>query len=655
MTDTVSENSNDSKESAPKVDDALVREHLFSDASPFAIVVHSDGTVIMANLEAARLMCVAGPEALVGTPVLDYVHPDWEEAARKRVAELYSSKLQQSVIEMRLVRPDGSSFWAETSGSGIELGEGAAVLMMFRDVSVRKDTAEALRASEALLGTIADSALDSIFRKDLNLKYTFVNRAMCRLFGGVPPEALLGKTADELFGEPSAAVVREVDERNLAGEPVDHVRTIEVDGETRTFHTIQVPTRDAAGAVNGISGIVRDVTAQKQIEEEKKRLEEQFVRAQKMEAVGRLAGGIAHEFNNLLTGISGNVTLALPHLEAEHPARGALANIQEALRGGERLARQLLSFSRKQVTYPEPVFLDRKLPELREMLERIIGENIKLETRADGPISPIKADAGQLDQVVVNLVINARDAMPDGGTVTISVRDLVLREFWSTQGSQLPDGTYVEILVVDEGHGVPSEIQELIFEPFFTTKPVERGTGLGLASVHGIVTEHGGCIEVESEEGQGATFRILMPAAADMIDVAAPPGTAQQPVPGGTETILCVEDDSAVREVTVALLESFGYTVIQAEGGRQALEIFDRYRGTIELVITDVVMPDMNGLELWQRLQKLRSELKLIFTSGYPRNILDEDGRRGGTIDFLPKPYPPEKLARIVREVLDRP
>lgn len=655
MTDSVSEKNNDSRQSAPKVDDALVRAHLFSDASPFAIVVHLDGKVKMANPEAARLMGVSGPEALVGTAVLDYVHPAWAEAAKIRVAKLYESEPRQAVTEMRLVRPDGSNFWSETSGSRIELDEGNAVLMMFRDITPRKDTEEALRASEALLGTIAESALDSIFRKDLKLRYTFVNRAMCELFGGVSRDALLGKTADELFDKPSADTVREVDERNLAGEAVDHVRTIEVAGETRTFHTIQVPTRDAEGAVNGISGIVRDITAQKVIEEEKKRLEEQFFRAQKMEAIGRLAGGIAHEFNNLLTGVSGNVTLALPHLEEEHPARGALANIQEALRGGERLARQLLSFSRKQVSYPEPVFLDRKLPELREMLERIIGENIKLETRAAGPISPVKADAGQLDQVVVNLVINARDAMPQGGTVAISVRDVVLREFWSTQGTQLPDGTYVEILVVDDGDGIPAEIQELIFEPFFTTKPVERGTGLGLASVHGIVTEHGGCIEVESEVGKGTTFRILMPAAEDVMEQAKPPREELQPAPGGGETVLCVEDDSAVREVTVALLESFGYTVIEAEGGRQALEKFERHQSDIQLVVTDVVMPDMNGMELWQRLKRLQPQLKLVFTSGYPRNILDEGGGRGDAINFLPKPYPPEKLARIVRDVLDRP
>lgn len=637
----------------PEADRALVREHLFSDASPFGIVVHSEGKVFMANPEAARLMRVETPEAVVGTPVMDYVHPEHVGVATQRVAALYAGKGPQPMQEMRLVRSDGSSFWAETTGGALEVDGKMAVVLMFRDITSRREAQHALQTSQSRLLAIADNALDSIFCKDLSRRYTFVNRAMCELFGGVPPEALLGKTPEELFDEESAPVVREVDDRVFAGDAADQVRTITVAGEKRTFHTVQVPLRDSEGRITGVSGIVRDITSQRRMELERKKLEEKFVRAQKMEAIGRLAGGIAHDFNNLLTGISGNMALAMPHVAETHPAFAALSNIRELLNSGERLARQLLTFSRKQVVSVEVVSLDKRLFEVNEMLSRIIGEDVRIEIRVTGPVRPVLVDPGQLDQVLINLVVNARDAMPDGGSIVISVKDVVLEDFTSANGVQLASGDYVEISVTDTGEGIAPEIMPMIFEPFFTTKPMERGTGLGLATVSGIVAEHGGCVEAVSVPGEGSNFRVLLPAAshADAAGAGATPKSSS--TPHGSELVLCVEDDAAVREVTAGMLESFGYEVLSAAGGRQALELFDEYGDRIQLVLTDVVMPDMNGMELWRKLNRMRDGVKVIFTSGYPKNILDSDGRQDRAIDFLPKPYAPEKLAGLVRAVLD--
>jgi two-component system, cell cycle sensor histidine kinase and response regulator CckA len=406
--------------------------------------------------------------------------------------------------------------------------------------------------------------------------------------------------------------------------------------------------RSTAFAPGVLVYTVRDLTRQR-------KLEDQLVQAQKMEAVGQLAGGVAHDFNNLLTVIMSYSSLLLSDPETHQSVRGDIQEISDAAERAAALTRQLLAFSRKQVLQLRPINLNAVVTDVEKMLRRLIGEDISLTTHLDAGLALINADPGQLEQVLINLAVNARDAMPGGGALTITTGNAVLSEEFGERHLGASPGKYVMLAVSDTGSGMTREVQQRLFEPFYTTKGPGKGTGLGLATVHGIVKQSGGDVYVYSELGHGTTFKVYFPRLTKVADIVMTTAEHRATAPRGSETILLAEDDESLRALGARVLGALGYEVLVARTGGEALKIVAQYKGPIDLIATDVVMPEMNGSQLVEEVLQARPGIRVLFMSGYT----DDEVMRRGVIDgqtaFLQKPFTPDLLAHKVREVLDTP
>jgi signal transduction histidine kinase/ActR/RegA family two-component response regulator len=426
---------------------------------------------------------------------------------------------------------------------------------------------------------------------------------------------------------------------------------VELSGETpadpgRQRHWLAsfYPVRMKAGEILGVGCLVSEIT-------ERKQLEDQLRQSQKMEAVGQLAGGIAHDFNNLLTAITGYSTLGLRHIEENHRVTGYLEEIKKAGDRAANLTRQLLAFSRKQILQPIPLNLNDIVSDINKLLERLIGEDIELSVKLGSDLRRIKVDPGQIEQVLVNLAVNARDAMPRGGKLTIETTAVELSQEYADKHIGLQAGRYLVLTVSDNGTGMDEKTKERIFEPFFTTKEKDKGTGLGLSTVYGIVKQSGAHISVYSEMGYGTTFKIYLP------EHDAPETTEPAALPignwGGSETVLLVEDEDAVRGLARQILEEEGYSVLEASRGEEALSLCAAYEQTIQLLLTDVVMPETSGKEVADRLRTLRPDIKVLFMSGYTDDAIVHHGVLDAKVQFIQKPFTPIALAKKVREVID--
>jgi signal transduction histidine kinase/CheY-like chemotaxis protein len=417
------------------------------------------------------------------------------------------------------------------------------------------------------------------------------------------------------------------------------------DGSQRWLQVDRLPIAGPSGAPRPLVATLVDVTAHKG-------LEAQLQSAQRLEAVGRLAGGVAHDFNNLLTVILGSSELLLSEFDTGDLRRRHVEGIRRAGDGAASLVRQLLAFSRQQVLAPEVLDLDAVVAEMRDLLQRLAGERVTLEIGRSGKLGHVKADRSQLQQVVLNLVVNARDAMPQGGTITIETENWELDEAYVARRPQAQTGAYVMLAVSDTGTGMDGTTQARVFEPFFTTKEQGKGTGLGLATVYGIVKQSGGYIWVYSEPGQGTTFKIYLPR---VDDPETAPASVAEPAARteGTETILVAEDEEAIRSLVRTVLHAHGYTVLAASRGDEALQLSEQHPGPIDLLVTDVVMPGMNGRELARRLTLARPGLRVLYTSGYTTHTITRHGVLEPKLVFLQKPFTTTALARKVREVLD--
>lgn len=402
-----------------------------------------------------------------------------------------------------------------------------------------------------------------------------------------------------------------------------------------------------------IISITRDITERKQAEEARLKLEEQLRQAQKMESVGRLAGGVAHDFNNLLTVIQGHTMMMHDQIPAGHAFLEPLEAIQHAGERAAALTRQLLAFSRKQILAPRRLDLNHVVTNLRKMLERLIGEDIALSTLLQPDLWPITADPGQLEQVIVNLAVNARDAMPTGGQLTIETKNVYVESHQVQTHPEITAGPYILLSVSDNGCGMDEHIRAHLFEPFFTTKEVGKGTGLGLAMVYGIVKQSGGDISAYSESGHGTTFKIYLPAHpnSDSSEVSPPIQLVSR---GGHETILLVEDEEMVRDLVQETLQEKGYTILQARLGSEALTLARQHQNKIDLLVTDVVMPQMSGRELAGWLKLIYPGIKVLFMSGYTDDAVVRHGLLTAEVEFLAKPFLPNALAAKVREILDK-
>ncbi|MCD6200157.1 MAG: response regulator [Deltaproteobacteria bacterium] len=514
-----------------------------------------------------------------------------------------------------------------------------------------KQSQEALRESEERYRTIYDSSRDAIMILTPNKGFLSGNPAAIEMFGCQNEDHFTSLTPAALSPEyqPDEALSAEKAQKmmEIAMEKGNHFfgwKYKRVDGEE--FYATVLLTMMKLHDEKVLQATVRDIT-------ERKKLEDQFRQAQKMEAIGVLAGGVAHDFNNLLTVILGNAQLALMNIIKDESFRKEIQEIEKAGKKASSLTRQLLAFSRKQIINPKILDINEVINETEKMLERMIGEDIEFLTVLEPDLRKVYTDPGQIDQVVMNLVVNARDAMPRGGNLTIETANVELDEtYFQSRNTESKPGPYVMLAVTDNGIGMDDETLSRIFDPFFTTKEIGRGTGLGLSTVYGIVKQNNGYCWVYSEPGKGTTFKIYFPRVAEGV-VAGKEDEKLADVISGSETVLIVEDNDALRDITKKILQKYGYRVLEAENGEKALNISETHEGPIHLLLTDVVMPGMSGSDLSEKLQSIRPETRVIYMSGYTDNAIVHHGILRQDINFIEKPFSPESLGKKVRQVLD--
>jgi two-component system cell cycle sensor histidine kinase/response regulator CckA len=616
------------------------------EASPLAIVTFDpDGVVTMWNPAAERIFGWSENEALGSR--LPFVPAEKQEeflALRRRA--LLGEVFTEPELHRRCA--DGSPIVVSVSTSPLRRPDGTiyGIMSILMDVTERKAAEE----SQARLTMAVEQAGESIVVTDTRGTIQYVNPAFERITGydrmeviGQNPRILKSGRQDPEFYK----VLWQILCRGEVWRGTFFNRR--KDGTLYEEDAVISPVRDPSGRVVNYVAVKRDVT-------DVRRMEEQLRQSQKMEAVGRLAGGVAHDFNNLLTAISGYSDLLLHRLPEYSTLRRDVEEIRKAGDRAAALTHQLLAFSRRQVLQPKVLDLNAVVTNMGQMLRRLVGEDIALSTDLSPSLSRVNVDPGQIEQVIVNLALNARDAMPDGGRITIASADAELSHAYAAAHPEVRPGPHVLLSVADTGHGMDDETQAHLFEPFFTTKDRGKGTGLGLATVYGIVQQSGGHIRVNSAADRGTTFLIYLPRveAAEDGEQGAVPSPLLRPSPG-TETVLLAEDEEGVRRFAREILTGNGYKVLEAGNGREALLLSEAHRGEIHLLLTDVVMPKMSGRELTERIRPLRPDLRILYMSGYIDDaLLRRDVLEDGA-SFLQKPFTSEALARKVREVLDLP
>jgi PAS domain S-box-containing protein len=550
--------------------------------------------------------------------------------------------------ERKIKMPSGEiAFWENTANPIRDTrGKIVSYLEIARNITERKRVEEALIESEQNYRALFEESKDVIYMSTPEGKFLDINSAGIELFGYPSKEEILRiDITNDLYANPDD---REKFQQVLARQ--GYVKDYEVvfkrkDGEHIIVLLTSTAVLDEKARIIAYRGIMKDIT-------ERKRLEQQLLQAQKMEAIGQLAGGIAHDFNNILTAIIGFGTLLKIETSKDDLLRSYVTQILTSAERAANLTQALLAFSRRQIISPRPMNLNEIIQGVERLLSRLIGEDIELSTFLTDKELTVMADSGQIETVLMNLATNARDAMPDGGSLIIKTElTEINHEFIKAYGYGRP-GFYALISVEDTGHGMDEKTKERIFEPFFTTKEVGKGTGLGLSMVYGIIQQHDGYINVYSEPGKGSTFKIYLPLIKSKVEEAE---LVVHPVlKRGTETVIVAEDDSQVRELIKEVLEGFGYKVMEAADGEDALKVFNENKDRIQLLILDVVMPKKNGKEVYDEIRKVRPDIKAIFTSGYNVDIIHQKGILEEGSDFISKPISPEELLRKVREILDK-
>jgi PAS domain S-box-containing protein len=646
---------------------SLARETLLESRRQYQALIGSiDGIVWEADATTFRFTFVSPQaERVLGYPVAewldqpsfwrDHIHPDdtgWAVAYCVSATQ----EMRDHDFEYRMVAADGRVVWLRDIVSVVvEQGVVTKLRGVMIDVTGSKRAEEARRQAEEKYRSIVENAVEGIFQSTPAGRFLTANPAMARICGFESPEELFAADptdlAAQLYIEPARRVelIREL-------EAHDVVRGFELqirrrDGSTAWLSETIWVARDPSGAITHYTGMVEDVTGQRRAAEVRALIETRLRQAQKLEAIGQLAGGVAHDFNNILTAILGVADLLLLDLAPDDRRRADVREILDAARRAAALTRQLLAFSRQQVLRLERLDLNLLVTDGERLLRRVIGEDIHITTALDPGLGTIEADPGQLEQVLLNLAVNARDAMPNGGTVTIRTLNTELDATHGAPEFEVIPGPYVLLVVTDTGTGMDRDTQSHLFEPFFTTKGPGKGTGLGLATVYGIVKQNRGYIWVSSQPGQGATFKIYLP----RIQA---PATRRRAAPdpvvqGGTEVILLVEDEELVRRVAQRALERNGYTVVSASNGTEALAMLRQPETAIDLVVTDLVMPEMGGYRLFEILRHEGRTVKWLFMSGFSDGDRQERQRSEPELPFLQKPWTIDGLLRKVREVLE--
>ena len=529
---------------------------------------------------------------------------------------------------------------------------------IFWDITERKQAEISLAEERNLLRVLIDNLPDYIYIKDTESRIIIANKAQIQILGAASEQEVLGKTDFDFYNKAEAGGYFE-DEQHLlsTGRPLIDKEESAIDGEGRErwVLTTKIPFYNTENNLIGLVGIGHDITRRKREEKERQYLEAQLQQARKMESIGTLTAGIAHDFNNLLSVINGYTELLQISTDADHPQQETLGRILQAGRSAAGLVGQLLAFSRKQIALPRVINLNAAITDIRQMLRRIIGENIEVTLKLRADLWSVKIDPAQFEQIILNLATNARDAMPYGGTLTLATDQLILDEQSVRQHAEVLPGRYVELSVSDNGLGISKDIQEHIFEPFYTTKEKHRGTGLGLATVFGIVKQNRGHIWLSSEENQGTTFKIYFPQATDDSSQEEEKGDTPDTVElQGHENILVVEDEASLQDLARTILEGHGYSVTTAANGKEAMAAAENSTSPFDLLLTDVIMPGMSGRVLADQLNRKYPALKVLYMSGYTDNAIVHYGILEPGIEFIHKPFSPITLVRKIRSLLDR-
>ncbi len=633
-------------------DALLARLRMQIDRMPLAyFLLDAAGRIVDWNSSAERTFGYTKEEALGIARPHETLVPQavWPETAAI-IARLQAGDMAAHSINENLTK-DGRIITCEWFNTPLMDAEGkfAGVISLAQDITERKRLETQVRDAQKHLEHVLSASPAVLYALRLDgdsVRPTWVSDNMTRLTGFSPSEATHdGWWETQLHPDDRQRTVAGLAVMATEDFCTQEYRIRRKDGTYCWILDNRRVFRDAQGRPAEAVGSWTDIS-------DRKSLEEQFRQAQKLEAVGRLAGGVAHDFNNLLTIITGYSELIVSSLRAGDPLREMVEQISKAGAQAAGLTRQLLAFSRKQVLQPVVLDLNARIVEIEKMLRRLIGEDIDLEFHPASALWPVKVDPGQIEQVLMNLVVNARDAMPRGGKLTIETANVELDDSYIHVHAQVKTGRHVLVAVTDTGCGMDAATQARIFEPFFTTKSPDKGTGLGLATVFGIVQQSGGHIEVYSEPGMGSTFKVYLPSNREGMGVR-PSQTDFQALPQGTETVLLVEDAEGIRTLARLVLQKNGYKVLEAQNGGEALLTCEQYQDKIHLLITDVVMPNMSGRQLAERLQPLRPEMKVLYMSGYTDDSIVRHGVLAAGTSFLQKPFTPNALSRKVREVLN--
>jgi PAS domain S-box-containing protein len=622
----------------------LIRLRMALEASGEIIfMTDAEGVITYVNPEFVRVYGYK-PEELVGRTTPRILQSGTTPA--EEYAAFWQQLKSRNVVRREFVNrtKSGLTVLIESSANPIVVdGELVGFLGVQRDITSRRATEAALRESEARYRTLAEAAHDSIFIISPDARIEYANAVCCARFR-VDPQDVIGRRVHDVFpAQVAEQLWREVSSVLASGERSYFEDRFESPAGDLWLGAWLAPMSRGSDGTNAVMGVARDVT-------ERKRLEREFAQAQKMEAVGQLAGGVAHDFNNLLTAILGYSEMLAESVGHDPQLAADVYEIRKAGERASRLTRQLLTFSRKETFSPVVLNLNDVVAELQKMLQRIIGEDVLLDIAADAQFPTIKADPSALEQIIVNLVVNARDAMPRGGTVRITTTNARLDADFVREHAGAVAGNYVALSVQDTGCGMTPEVLTHLFEPFFTTKPPGKGTGLGLSTVYGIVKQSGGYITIDSTPGVGSVFTTYFPMNGDSPARVLPESTARRT--SGNETILLVEDEAGLRGLMRRSLEHYGYTVLATETVAEALAAAEHHDGRIDLLLSDVVMPVLSGPELAERVVAARPDIKVLYVSGYTNHAALQ--RTIGTrTQFLAKPFASRALAAKVRECLD--
>ncbi len=611
-----------------------------------------DGQWLRVNRRLCEIVGYTSAELLQKTEQ-EITHPDDLTIESEHARDILAGEIGTYARQKRFIRKNGTTAWVNVTTSLVASATGTAkyFIGVIEDITERRKVEAAVVESEARFRQLAENVQEVFWLANLDKSEIIYASPAFEKIWGIPSETLYTQPQtwlESIHQDDRERVKQSFARRRIGDNYDDEYRIHRQDGSVCWIRERAFPIRDSEGRFYRLAGIAEDITKNKQ-------LEAQFLQAQKMESVGRLAGGVAHDFNNLLTAIGSFARLAMETIPPESQAHGDLEQVLKATDRAAGVTRQLLTFARQQIFQPVIVDPNKIIANLEKMLRRLVREDIELVFRSSADVGLVRADPGQLDQVILNLVVNATDAMPDGGRLVIETGIAYLSRNDIQSPFEATSGKFVMLSVADTGIGMSEENQARLFEPFFTTKPVGKGTGLGLATVYGIVTQAGGHMRVSSRLGDGTTFRIYLPAVEETVSTLGSPATHygfQQ----GSETILLVEDQDDVRKLVCQILKTAGYSVLEAENGERALEMMEgRADLKIDLLASDVIMPRLGGKALAEQMRRERPRLKVLYISGYADPNFGEEGVLDANSSFLHKPFVPAALLAKVREVLDTP